>query len=119
MQKKFFVIITHAADDMDRANLAMAFVASMISEDFDVSLLFMFEGVMLTKKGVAETIAGRNLTPLRDLWPMITEAHIPMYACGPCCKTYGVTEADMIEGVKIISAPTAVAEMAYREVVNF
>ena len=118
-KKKFMVVVTHATDDQDRANLSMAFVAAMIAEDIDVEVLFMFEGVLLAKKGMAETIAGRNMTPLNELMPIITGAGITMYGCGPCLKTHGVSEDEMLEGVKIITAPTAVHAMTDREVVTF
>ena len=52
MSKKMLVIISHSTDEVDRANLALAFVAAMVSEEIDVSLLLMWEGVLLGKKGL-------------------------------------------------------------------
>ena len=119
MKKKFMVIVTHGNDDQDRANLAMAFVAAMIAEEADVAVLFMFEGVFLARKGAAEKIAGKNMTPLKDLMPIITEAGITMYACGPCLKTHEIAEHDLLDGILVITAPTAVNAMMDREVVTF
>jgi len=119
MSKKFLVIISHSTDDHDRANLALAFGASMLSDDLDVALLFMWEGALLAKKGVAESIVGRNMTPARDLFPMILEARPEILVCSPCAKTMEVTEGDLIPGAKLITAPTAVAVMKEREVINF
>jgi len=118
-KKKFMVVITHSTDDPDRANLGMAFVSSMIMEDIDVAVLFMFEGILLVRKGVAETIAGRNMTPLKDLMPIISQADITLFGCGPCMKTFNISEGELIEGVKVITAPTAVHAMLDREVVTF
>jgi len=119
MNKKFLVIISHSTDDHDRANLALAFVASMLSDDMDVALLFMWEGALLAKKGVAETIVGRHMTPTKDLFPLIMEFKPEIMVCAPCAKTMGMTEADLIPGAKLITAPTAVATMKEREVINF
>jgi predicted peroxiredoxin len=119
MNKKFLVIISHSTDDHDRANLALAFVASMLSENLDVALLFMWEGALLGKRGVAETIVGRNMTAAKDLFPLILEAKPTIMVCAPCAKTMGVSEADLIPGAKLITAPTVVAAMQEREVVNF
>lgn len=119
MKKKLLVIISHSTDDQDRANLALAFVASMLSDDFDVALLFMWEGALLAKQGVAETIVGRHMTPVKDLFPMILETKPEMMCCAPCAKTMGVAESELIPGVKLITAPTAVAAMKDREVINF
>jgi len=119
MKKKFMVTISHGTDNHDRANLAMTFVVSMINEDIDVALVLMVEGAELARQGIADTIRGRNMTPAAELFPLIIEAKIPIYVCSPCAKTMGVTEKNIIAGAKIVTAPTAIADMADREVVNF
>ena len=118
-KKKFFVIVTHGTDDPDRANLAMAFVTAMITEEVDVAVLFMYEGVLLVQKGMAETIAGKNMTPLKELMPIVIESCITLFACGPCLKTLNVNTDELLAGVKIITAPTAVHAMMDREVITF
>nr|MBF0223055.1 DsrE family protein [Desulfobulbaceae bacterium] len=118
MSKKFVLSITHATDDQDRANAAIALAASLISEDADLIIFFIFEGAMLAKKGVAETIEGRNFAPVRDLFPMLLEEKVPMYLCGACAKTYNITENDLVEGVKIIHIPTIASEMMDRETIT-
>jgi len=119
MKKKFMVVITHSTDDQDRANLGLGFAAAMLVDEIDVAVTLMFEGALLGKKGVAETIAGRNLTPAREIFPLLLEAKVPFYVCAPCAKTMGVSEADLIPGAKIVTAPSVVAEMHDRQIVNF
>ncbi|MBU0675127.1 MAG: DsrE family protein [Proteobacteria bacterium] len=119
MSKKMLVIVTHSTDDVDRANLALAFIAAMVAEEIDVAVLLMWEGALLGKKGVAETLEGRNMTHGKVLMPIIMEAKTPILVCAPCAKTMGVTEADLIDNAKLITAPTVIAEMQHREVVNF
>lgn len=119
MKKKFMVIINHSTDDQDRANLGLGFVVAMLVDEIDVAVTLMFEGALLAKKGVAETIAGRNLTPAREIFPLILEAKIPIYVCAPCAKTMGVSESDMIPGAKIVTAPSVIAELHDRQVVTF
>ncbi len=50
---------------------------------------------------------------------MIMEAKPEIMVCAPCAKTMGMTEADLIPGARLITAPTAVATMKEREVINF
>jgi len=119
MKKKFMVMINHSTDDQDRANLALGFVAGMLIEEIDVAITLMFEGALLGKKGVAETLAGRNMAPGKDVFPLIMEAKVPIYVCAPCAKTMGVSEADLIPGAKIVTAPTVIAQMHDRQVVTF
>ncbi len=118
MAKKMILIISHSTDDQDRANGAIALAVSLLSEQVDLALFFVFEGALMAKKEVAETIQGRNLTPVKDLMPIILEEKIPMYLCGACAKTYGISEEDLVEGVKIVQLPTLAAEMSKREMVK-
>ncbi len=118
MSKKFVLIITHSIDDQDRATAAVAMAVSLLSEDADLVVFFIFEGAHLAKKGVAETIVGRNFAPMADLFPALLAAEIPMYLCGACAKTYGISEEDLVEGVKIAHIPTIAAEMMDRETVT-
>ena len=118
MPKKFLLIITHATDDQDRANAAIAFAASLLAEDADLVIFFVFEGALLAKQGVAETIRGRNFAPVSDLFPMLLEGDVPMYVCGACAKTYEITEADLVPGVRIVQIPTITAQMMERETIT-
>ena len=59
------------------------------------------------------------LAPVRDLWPEILEAGIPMYVCGACVKTYHIREEDLVPGVKIVQLPSLASEMMERETITF
>jgi len=118
MAKSYLLIITHSTDDQDRANAAVALAVSLLSEGVDLMLFFTFQGALLAKRGVAETVEGKNFTPVRELFPMILEAKIPLYLCGACAKTYGIAEADLVPGVKIITLPTLAMEMPARETIT-
>jgi predicted peroxiredoxin len=118
MAKSYLLIITHSTDDQDRANSAIALAVSLISDGADVALFFTFHGALLAKKGVAETIEGKNFTPVRELLPMILEANIPLYLCGACAKTFKISPDDLVPGVKIITLPTLAMEMPSRETIT-
>lgn len=113
------LVVTHSTDDLDRSNAAMALALSLLSEDADLALFFIFQGALLVKKGIAETIHGQNFAPVRDLWPEILEAGIPMFVCGACTKTYSMSEEDLVPGVKIVQLPTLALEMMDRETITF
>ena len=118
MAKSYLLIITHATDDQDRANSAIALAVSLISEGADVALFFTFDGALLARKGVAETVEGRNFTPVRELFPMLLDAKAQLYLCGACAKTYGIGPDDLVPGVKIITLPTLAMEMPSRETIT-
>ena len=117
--KKMLLIITHSDDDPERANLALAFAAAMVSEEIDLAIVFMFKGVLLAKKGVIETISAPNVTPGKDLLSFIMGSDTMLMACTPCALTHGVNEEELLDGCKLISALTVVPEMNDREVITF
>lgn len=119
MKKKFMLIVTHSLDDLERSNAAIAMALSLLSEDADLAMFFIFQGALMAKKGVAETIHGQNLTPVKDLWPELIAANIPMYLCGACAKTYQITEDIMVDGFKVVQIPTLTGEMMERETITF
>ena len=118
MKKKFVLIITHSTDNHDRANAAIGLALSLLSEDADLVIFYIFEGAHLARKGVAETIEGRNFAPVRDMFPTLLEEKVPMFLCGACAKTYDISEDDVVEGVKIVHIPTIAAEMMDRETIT-
>jgi predicted peroxiredoxin len=119
LKKKFMLVITHSTDDLDRSNAAIALALSLLSEDADLALFFIFQGALMAKKGVAETIHGQNFAPVSDMWPEILDAGVPMYLCGACAKTYNITENDLVPGVKIVQIPTLASEMMDRETITW
>ena len=50
MSKKFLMVITHSTDDHDRANGAIAMATSLLGDDADLALFFVFEGAKLAVK---------------------------------------------------------------------
>jgi predicted peroxiredoxin len=119
MSKKYLMVITHAEDDPDRANGAVGMAASLLSEGADLAFFFVFEGAKMARKGVAETIAGEHMTPVRELFPLVLEAELPMYVCGACVKKYNIPEDEIVAGIKIVTLPTVTAEMMDRETIMF
>jgi len=119
MIKKYLLVITHADDDPDRANGAVGMAVSLLGEGADLALFFVFEGAKMARKGVAETIEGAYMTPVRELFPMILEAKLPMYVCGACVRKYNIPENEIVDGIGIATLPTVTAEMMARETLLF
>ena len=119
MSKKYLLIITHSDDDQDRANGAIGMATALLAEGADLALFFVFEGAKMTRRGVAETIAGEHMTPVRELFPMVLEAEPPMFVCSACIKKYNIPEEEIVAGIKIATLPTVTAEMTERETIMF
>ena len=119
MAKKYLMVITHSHDDQDRANAAVGMAVSLLGEGADLALFFVFEGAKMARKGVAESIAGDHMTPVRELFPMLMDAKPPMYVCSACIKKYKIPDDELIDGVRIATLPTVTAEMMARENIMF
>jgi predicted peroxiredoxin len=119
MSKRFLMVITHSTDDHDRANGAIAMATSLLGDDADLALFFVFDGAKMARKGVAETIEADHMTPVRDLFPMVLEADLPMFVCSACVKKYAIPEEEIVDGIKIATLPTVTAAMMDRETIMF
>ena len=117
--KKYLLVITHSDDDPDRANGAFGMAAALLGDGADLAVFFVFEGAKMARTGVAETIEGAHMTPVRDLLPLVLDAGLPMYVCSACVKKYAIPEDEIVDGVKIATLPTVTAEMMDRETIMF
>jgi predicted peroxiredoxin len=115
MAKKYMMIITHSTDDPHRACTAMGLASCLLVDGADVSLFFMCDGVKILQKGVAETIEGNNIAPLRDSLPIILDEKPRLYACKVDLKTYNIPENELLEGVEIVALPAISEQMMERE----
>jgi predicted peroxiredoxin len=119
MVKKYLMVITHSDDNQDRANAAVGMAVSLLGEGADLAFFFVFEGAKMARKGIAETIEGDHMTPVRELFPMLLEAEVPMYVCSACVKKYSIPEDEIVTGINIATLPTVTAEMMDRETLMF
>ena len=119
MSKKFLITITHSDDDHDRANAAVGMAASLLAEGADLAIFFIFDGAKLARKGMAETIEGAHMTPVRELFPILLEAELPMFVCSACVKKYDMKQNEIVPGIQIATLPTITAEMMDRETIMF
>jgi predicted peroxiredoxin len=115
MSKKYMMIITHSTDTPHRTCTAIGLASSLMVEGADVALFFMCEGAKLMQKGVADTIEGENIAPIRDLLPIILEGDPQLYVCKIDLKNFNIPEDELLEKVKIVTLPTVAEFMLERE----
>jgi predicted peroxiredoxin len=115
MAKKYMMIITHSTDEPHRACTAMGLASCLLIDGADVALFFMCDGVKILQKGVAETIEGNNIAPVRDSLPLILDENPKLYACKVDLKTYNIPESELLEGVEVVALPAISEHMIKRE----
>ncbi len=109
------MIITHSTDTPHRTCTAIGLALCLMVEGADVALFFMCDGARLMQKGIAETIEGQNIAPVRDLMPIILEGDPQLYVCKIDLKNLGIPEDDLLVVVKIVTLPTVAEFMMDRE----
>ena len=75
----------------------------------------MCEGAKLMQKGVAETIEGKNIAPVRDHLPIILDENPQLYVCKIDLENLGIPENERLDGVKRVNLSTISEHMMQRE----
>lgn len=112
MTSKILVNATHGKEDPERATLAFIVGNVAATADQEAVLLLTIEGVCLATHGYADDIQKEGFPPLREVLQSFIANGGHIWACGTCTKPRGITEADLIEGAKIVTAANVVEYMA-------
>lgn len=108
---KLIVNCTRGADDPERATLAFVVGNVAASADQDAVVLLTIEGVWLATKGYADTIHKDGFQPLRDVIGSFVANGGQIWTCGACAIPRGITEAQLIEGARIVTAAQVVERL--------
>ena len=108
--KKLVFIVTHGPEEPERAIIPFAMAVAAQTSGIEVVMGFQVEGVLLLKKGCAETVTEPGFVPLKDLLDIYTSNGGKLFACGPCSASRGIETADFIEGASVVNAPTFIEQ---------
>ncbi len=97
--KKFVFIITKSYDNPDVVAGAMQLATNMKAFDIELDFFLMDKGVLLAKKGFAETLEWQKkdeFSPVAELIKTLTDLGAKFYICASCVKHYGLDKAEKI-----------------------
>lgn len=113
-EKKFVFIITHSYDNPDKVAGALQLATNMRALDITLDIFLMDRGVLLAKKGFAETLTYQKkdeFSPIADLLKTLTEDFdVKLYICASCVKHYELDKVDLLKNAEI-KPGTFLAEM--------
>lgn len=109
---RFMAQATHGREDPERATLPFIVANVAASADQEAIVLLTIEGVWLATKGYADDVRHEGMQPLTEVLASLLANGGQIWACGACTKPRGITEEDLIDGARIISAVDVVAELA-------
>ncbi len=102
--KKFVFIITHSHDNPDVVAGAMQLATNMKAFDMELDFFFMDKGVLLAKKGFAETLSWQKkdeFSPVAELLKTLSDFGVRFYICASCVKHYELDKAELIENSQV------------------
>lgn len=122
-KKKFIFILNSSFDRPDQAAGAMQLATNMKAFDVELDFFVINEGVLLAKKGFAETITWQKkngFSPIADLLKTLTEDFgVKFYVCASCIKPYGLEGAELIKNAEIKPGSFLGELLMERQSVNF
>ncbi|GAB4450840.1 MAG: hypothetical protein OHK0015_56060 [Chloroflexi bacterium OHK40] len=99
---------THGSEDPERATLAFIVGNIAASAEQETVVLLTIEGVRLATRGYADTIHKEGFQPLAEVIASFVANGGQIWVCGTCARPRSISEADLIDGARIVSAAQAV-----------
>lgn len=103
---------THGKDDPEHATLAFVVGNVAASADQEAIVLLTIEGVWLATPGYADDIHKEGFQPLPEVMRSFVANGGQIWACGACATPRGITQANLVEGARIVTAAMVVERMA-------
>ncbi len=107
--KKFVFILSHTTTNPVEV-LGLMKIASNIkafSDEAEIAIFLINEGVMLAKKGVVENISmefeGKQVN-FGEMLEMLLDFGVKFYVCHGFMPGFGITKENMIEGFEVKSS---------------
>ncbi len=110
-QEKLVVILTHGADDQERATLAFVMANAAQAMDVPCKVILQAGGVTLAVKGVAEHVHAPSLPSLTELMKSYQEAGGRLYVCAPCCQARKIGKEDFVGNAEMVTSGFVIDEL--------
>lgn len=105
---KLMIHCTNGKEDPERATLAFVVGNVAASANQEVVVLLTIEGVRNATRGYADHITKEGFPPLKEVMQSFVKNGGQVWVCGTCAKPRGITDADLVEGARIVTAANAV-----------
>jgi uncharacterized protein len=115
-EEKVFYVITHAAEDAERASIPFTLANAALAMDIKATLFLHGNGVFLAKKGYARHVKAMGFDPLKKLLDDFLELGGRLLVCVPCIKGRDIDASDLIEGAETTSGAKVTQEMLSAQV---
>src|SRR5271156_6339867 len=83
------------SDDPTRAAFPFLHGLALAEAGHDVQIFLLGESTYIMRKATVDAMTPVGWPPLHETLEKVAAKHIPIFACGSCCRARGVTEADL------------------------
>ena len=108
--QKLVVSISHGGDN-ELSTVGFTVANGGLANDLDVSIFLNSNGVDIVRKNAIDSTQVEPFSPLKTLVDSFIEQGGTIWACSPCVKGRGYTEADFLDGVIITGASSMLEEI--------
>ena len=109
---QLIVSCSYGKEDAERATLPFIVGNVAASADQQASVLLTIEGVWIATKGYADDIQKEGFPALREVLNSFVTNGGEIWVCGTCAKPRGITEGDLVQGARIVTAAYFVEQIA-------
>jgi uncharacterized protein len=109
---RLLINCTHGREDPERATLPFVVGNVAASADQETVILLTIDGVWNGTKGYADEICKEGFQPLKEVMESFVKNNGQIWVCGACAKPRGISEPDMVNGARIVSAANVVEWLA-------
>lgn len=95
---------THGAEDPEKASLPFIVGNVAATADQDTVVFLTSDAVRLATHGYADDIRFADHPPAGELLAKFVANGGRVWACGACTGPRGITDADLVDGVTIVTA---------------
>ena len=108
---KIMIKSAWGTDDPTRASFPFVHGLALADAGHEVQIFLTGEATYLIRDATAKAIFAVGWPPLTELRAKILAKHIPIFACGACCRARGVTETDLKDWEAKFGSPTIFVSM--------
>ncbi|MEK8089996.1 DsrE family protein [Thermithiobacillus plumbiphilus] len=110
----FFVNVTHAANDLDRATVGLVLAKNALAEGHQVTLFLSLDGIHLARAdNYIDGLHEPTFPSIRELFDaLVNSQQARIWVCAGCYKKRGLEETNFIQQAEIVGAGAAIKAMA-------
>ena len=118
MNDSVLVVVSCGTDNPNRSTRAIHLAAVAQKQGKRVSLFLLDEGVNLAKKGLIDNLKAATGDIAADLMIHLQEFNVPIIACTPCAKARQISENDLIDGARFVTAAELIEQACNSTVIS-